>query len=392
MSVRTGLEVAITEKRSLLEGRRLGLLMNQASVNCEFRYSCDVLNAEFPHQLVSLFSPQHGFWGEQQANMIESDHSVYEPLGLPVFSLYSKTRRPSEESLRNIDTLVIDLQDVGTRVYTFIWTVKECLSACAELGKHVVILDRPNLIGGLVVEGPLIRPGFESFVGGGAIPMRHGLTIGELAVLLNAESSEPCQLDVITMDGWRRSMPWEATGLPWISPSPNMPSPQTACVYPGQVLLEGTNVSEGRGTTLPFRLFGAPWIEAERVLLELGGSDVFPGLTLQPYRFRPTFDKYEGEVCHGFQIHVVQPEMVRSFRMTIEILNVLADLYPGQFQWLEPPYEYEFEKPPIDILYGSDLLRRLLAQDGKLDSCELGLACELDAAEWWSRTPLLYAK
>ncbi|MFO0977649.1 MAG: DUF1343 domain-containing protein [Planctomycetaceae bacterium] len=394
MSIRTGLEVAVTEQRSLLEGQRLGLLMNQASVDRRFRYSCDVLNEEFPGQLVALFSPQHGFWGEQQANMIESDHSRYEPLGLPVFSLYSDTRRPTEESLRNIDTLVIDLQDVGTRVYTFIWTVKECLIACAQLGKRVVILDRPNPVGGTVTEGPMIQPGYESFVGGAAVPMRHGLTIGEMARLLNAESESPCRLDVITMEGWEREMEWPQTGLPWVPPSPNMPTAATAAVYPGQVLLEGTNVSEGRGTTLPFRLFGAPWIEPDAVLSRLGDAPRNCGVILQPYRFRPTFDKFRGEACSGFQIHTAEPQRVRSFRLTIEILNALCDLYPKRFEWLAPPYEYEFVRPPIDILYGSDLLRRLLAQDGPLDSCELGLACALDSTAWWSRVRphLCYAK
>lgn len=385
MNVRTGLEVVASNQRHVLEGQRFALLMNQASVSRDFRYSCDVLNDEFPGQLVALFSPQHGFWGEQQANMIESDHSVYEPLGLPVFSLYSRTRRPTEESLSNADTLVIDLQDVGTRVYTFIWTVKECLSACAQLGKRVVILDRPNPVGGKIAEGPLIQPGYESFVGGAAVPMRHGLTIGEMALLLNAESERPCRLEVVTMEGWHRDMLWPRTGLPWIPPSPNMPSPETAAVYPGQVLLEGTNISEGRGTTLPFRLFGAPWIEPDAVLSRLGNAPRDCGVLLQPYRFRPTFDKYRGDVCSGFQIQIIDPQRVRSFRLTVEILNVLADLYADHFQWLEPPYEYEYVKPPIDILYGSDLLRRLLAQDGPLDSCELGLACELDSTAWRAR-------
>lgn len=223
--------------------------MNQASVNHDFRYACDLLDQRFPGQLRVLLSPQHGFWGEQQANMVESAHTQYAPLNLPVFSLYAESRRPTDIMLTDIDCLVIDLQDVGTRVYTFIWTMLECLRGCAQNNVRVVVLDRPNPLGGEVVEGPVLDNSFRSFVGGSEIPLRHGLTIGELAQLLNTEEHIDAELTVVPMSGWDRSMLFPQTGLSWVPPSPNMPRWQTALLYPGQVLLEGTSLSEGRGTT-----------------------------------------------------------------------------------------------------------------------------------------------
>src|SRR5262245_40660378 len=231
--VQTGLERCLAEPPKTLRRRRFGLLMNQASVDHRLRYACDLLAEKFPGQLIALFSPQHGLWGEEQANMIESPHGRYQPLDLPVHSLYSDTRRPTAEMLHGLDCLVIDLQDVGTRVYTFVWTVQQCLIACAAAGIPVVVLDRPNPIGGQIAESPLLETGFESFVGGASIPLRHGLTIGEMALLLNAEQRIGAALEVVPMAGWRRDMFFERTALPWVWPSPNMPHVSTALVYPG---------------------------------------------------------------------------------------------------------------------------------------------------------------
>ncbi|MEO1982128.1 MAG: DUF1343 domain-containing protein, partial [Fuerstiella sp.] len=242
--IRTGLDNFLAAPPPAVRGVRLGLLMNQASVNHEFRYACDLLDEKLPGQLRVLFSPQHGFWGEQQANMIESPDTRYAPLDLPVHSLYAETRRPADSMLADIDCLVIDLQDVGTRVYTFVWTMLECLHACARNHVRVVVLDRPNPLGGAVVEGPMLENSFRSFVGGSEIPLRHGLTIGELAQLLNTEEHIGAELTVVPMSGWDRSMLFPNTGLPWVPPSPNMPRWQTAVLYPGQVLLEGTSLSE----------------------------------------------------------------------------------------------------------------------------------------------------
>ena len=381
---RIGLEAFTETRPSEFCGLRFGLLMNQASVNSQFRYACDLIHATWPGQLKRLFSPQHGFWGEQQANMIESPDALYRPLNLPVHSLYSETRRPSSDMLRDLDVLLIDLQDVGTRVYTFVWTMLECLRACAECDVQIVVLDRPNPLGGIVVEGPIISAGYESFVGNAAIPMRHGLTMGELALFLNAEYSLGARVSVIPMQNWNRAMMWPDTGRTWVLPSPNMPWPSTAFVYPGQVLLEGTNLSEGRGTSRPFELWGAPWLDPDR-LLELLEPLKHPGVRLQSIRFRPTFDKFKGETCGGLAIQVTDARAVRSFRLTLDLLSAVRGLCPAEFQWLDPPYEYETVKPPIDILYGNDTLRRRLQTFEGLTAEDCELLATVDELAWKQR-------
>jgi len=381
-----GLDRCLENPPDILKGgARFGLLMNQASVDGHLRYACDLLATAFPGQLQALFSPQHGLWGEEQANMIESAHSRYEPLGLPVYSLYSETRRPTAEMLRGLDCLVVDLQDVGTRVYTFVWTVQQCLFACAEAGASVVILDRPNLLGGQIVEGPMLDPEFRSFVGGWPIPLRHGLTLGELALLMNHEQQIGAKVEVVRMDGWRREMLWSTTSRPWIWPSPNMPRVETTLLYPGQVLLEGTNLSEGRGTTLPFEVAGAPFVNAHQLLDELQRFD-HPGLTLRPIRFVPTFDKWRGERCGGIALHVIDPQAVRSVATTVSLLDAVRRLYPRDFAWLPPPYEYERDKPPIDILFGSPGLRQRLADAQPLSPGEVGQLTAFDETDWLRRT------
>ncbi|MEI7699815.1 MAG: DUF1343 domain-containing protein [Planctomycetia bacterium] len=382
--IRIGLEVLSEGIPAVLQNRRLGLLMNQASVDWQLRYSCDVVAAACPGQLMRLFSPQHGFWGEQQANMIESRDQWYEPLDLPVHSLYSATRRPTSEQLCDIDVLLIDLQDVGTRVYTFIWTVVECLRACAEAGVAVVILDRPNPLGGLVSEGPCIRAGYESFVGGAAIPMRHGLTMAELATLLNQELGLGALLTVLPMRGWRRSMHWPDLDRHWVPQSPNMPRWETAIVYPGQVLLEGTTLSEGRGTTRPFEFCGAPGIVPERLVAALAGGNA-EGLILQPVRFRPTFDKWMHETCGGISLHIQKPAVVRSFRFTVALLAAVRQLNPDVLQFTGPPYEYEYVRPPIDILFGSSELRAAFCQPEPLAGELVDELCRHDRNEWACR-------
>lgn len=384
-AVRTGLERCLDGPPAVLVGVRFGLLMNQASVDGRLRYSCDLLARRFPGQLVAIFSPQHGLWGEQQANMIESPHGRYEPLGVPVYSLYSETRWPTAEMLRGLDCLVIDLQDVGTRVYTFAWTVLECLRACAEAGLPVVVLDRPNPIGGVVVEGPVLAREYRSFVGGAEIPLRHGLTLGELARLLNDEQRIGARLEVVPMDGWRRDMLFSETGLAWVLPSPNMPRPETTLLYAGQVLLEGTNLSEGRGTTLPFEVVGAPYIDGKALAQELERFE-HPGVALRPIRFVPTFDKWRGESCGGIAVHIANARLVRSVPLTVSILAAVKRLWPGQFEWLPPPYEYEREKMPIDILFGSSRLRQQLERGPDLSINDIAALVAVDDEEWLART------
>src|SRR5437868_4219862 len=380
----TGLERCLADPPPSLRGARFGLLMNQGSVDRSFRYACDLLAAKFPGQLTAIFSPQHGLWCEEQANMIESGHSRYEPLDLPIYSLYSETRQPTPEMLRGLDCLVIDLQDVGTRVYTFAWTIQNCLKACAAAKLSVLILDRPNPLGGQIAEGPLLEPGYESFVGGASIPLRHGLTLGELARLMNVEQSIGAALDIVPMAGWRREMFFEQTGRAWVPPSPNMPRPKTALLYPGQVLLEGTNLSEGRGTTTPFEVVGAPFIDPYALAKELGHYQL-AGLAIRPTRFVPTFDKWQGQSCGGIALHVVDPAAVRSVSATLAILAVIRSLWPNEFAWLPPPYEYEREKMPIDILFGSSRLREALLSESALSDATIKELARLDEVAWWQR-------
>jgi uncharacterized protein YbbC (DUF1343 family) len=382
-SVRIGLEVLLDDPLPLLKGARYGLLMNQASVDSGVRYTCDVLAERFPGQLAALFSPQHGLWCEEQDNMIETGHSLYGPLGIPIHSLYSETRRPSAEMLQGLDCLVVDLQDVGTRVYTFIWTVLHCLEACADARIPVVVLDRPNPLGGEICEGPFLEQGFESFIGLAAIPMRHALTIGEMALLTNEMLGIGAEVHVVSMQGWSREMYFPETGCPWVAPSPNMPRMETAVVYPGQVLVEGTTLSEGRGTTAPFELVGAPYIEPDRLAKALADYPT-PGLMIRPVRFLPTFNKWADVSCGGIALHYTDPAAVRSYATTIALFACLRSLYPDQFTWLQPPYEYEETLMPIDILSGSSQLRETLDSGGTSPTDVAGLA-EMDAEKWQER-------
>jgi uncharacterized protein YbbC (DUF1343 family) len=381
-SVRIGLERCLDEPPPPLRGARFGLLMNQASLNHECHYACDLVAQRFPGQLAALFTPQHGLWCEQQANMIETGHGWYEPLQLPIHSLYSESRRPTAEMLRGLECLVVDLQDVGTRVYTFAWTLLECMRACAEAKIPLVVLDRPNPLGGTVAEGPLLLPEFKSFVGGACIPLRHGLTLGELAQLFVAEGECTVDLTVVAMDGWRRDMLFSETGRIWVPTSPNMQQLETTLLYPGQVMLEGTNLSEGRGTTTPFEVVGAPFIDPHALARELT-AHAHPGIAIRPIRFVPTFDKWAGQSCGGIGISILEPTEVRSVQFTVDLFATVSRLYSEEFQWLPPPYEYEYVKPPIDILYGSSQLRTLLSTQPTHEAVQA--LAEWDSPSWSKR-------
>lgn len=372
-----GLERLITDQSALLTGQRFAIVMNRASVEARMRLACDVLAERFPGQLVSILSPQHGLWCEQQANMVETAHGWHRGLGIPVHSLYSDTRRPTEAMLADIDCLVIDLQDVGTRVYTFVWTMLYCLYECAARGVRVIVLDRPNPIGGGVVEGPLLDLSCRSFVGEAAIPMRHGLTPGELAHLFNRTHRIGADLTVVPMTGWSRSMWFEQTGRVWVPTSPNMPTVETAAVYPGQVLLEGVNLSEGRGTTTPFEVVGAPFIDPESLYAALSAMEL-AGVAFLPLRFTPSFDKWAGQSCGGVSIHVTDRAAFRSYELTVRLLDWCRRQYPGDFRFNPPPYEYEHRLAPIDIISGGSILRETI--DGGRD---LLTAYDVDAVAWW---------
>lgn len=393
MKVRSGLEVFLDAHTRAVDGLRVGLLCNQASVSSRLESAVDLFAQRFGSRLSALFTPQHGLWGEEQANMIETGHATHARLGIPVYSLYSETRQPTPAMLDQIDCLVVDLQDVGTRVYTFIWTLLACMEACAQAGKRVVVLDRPNPLGGRVCEGPMLVDGLQSFVGNSRIPLRHGLTICELALLFRDRHTPSLELECIAMDGWSRDQYFSASGLPWVWPSPNMQRFETAVVYPGQVLLEGTNLSEGRGTTLPFEVLGAPYINDPHRLCETLDGYRLAGVALRPLRFRPVFDKWQGESCGGLQIHVIDAALVRSVALTLAVLHVVRQQAAEQFAWLPPPYEYEYHKLPIDILLGDPAVRTAL-EAGKLQDAaaiEQCLQPGLDAWQADSRRFWLYS-
>ena len=364
-----GLEVFLNKPPRELLNKRWGLLSNQASINRYGYYSKDLLRGKFEKHLACLFSPQHGFWGTEQDNMVETPDGRDSATGLPIFSLYSHTRRPTAAMLAGIDLLLVDLQDVGTRVYTFITTLAYVLQEAKKYEKAVVVLDRPNPLGGETVEGNVLQTGLTSFVGAWKLPMRHGLTMGELAGLFNQVLGIGADLSVVAMTGWTRDRFFDQTARFWVPPSPNMPSLDTALVYPGQVLWEGTNISEGRGTTRPFEYFGAPFIEPSRVKKHLKEFPI-PGVNLLEAAFRPTFQKWQGEVCRGFFLQVYDRRVFQPYRTTLILLQAIRDLYPHDFKWKEPPYEYETERMPIDLLIGDQSLRQALESGTEIDRLE----------------------
>jgi uncharacterized protein YbbC (DUF1343 family) len=344
-----------------LDGRRVGIVCNPASVDGELRHLVDRVAAHPRAHLAAVFGPQHGFRSDVQENMIETGHSRDEARRVPIYSLYSETRQPTADMLRDLDVLVIDLQDVGTRIYTYIYTMANCLMAARQHGVAVIVCDRPNPIGGVRVEGPILVPGFESFVGQYPIPMRHGMTIGEVASLFNDHFGIGADLRVVPMTGWRREMYADETGLPWVLPSPNIPTVDTAVVYPGTVLFEGTNVSEGRGTTKPFELVGAPWVVSESFSDAMNRLEL-PGVRFRPAVFEPTFHKHAGVGCGGCQIHVRDRARFPAAETGVALMSAFRAADPERFRWRDPPYEYEDRKQPIDILAGSSELREQIEQ------------------------------
>ena len=373
-----GVEQLRNNPPSWLQEARIGLLINQVSVDSASRQTKNIVAELAGRNLKALFSPQHGIKGEAQANMVETEDEVDPDLKIPIYSLYSsQTRTPTEEMLARIDCLLIDLQDVGTRVYTFVTTMGLCLEAAAHYKKKVIVLDRPNPINGAQVEGNLLKEGLRSFVGYHPLPMRHAMTMGELARLFNVERDIGADLEVCTMQGYRREYLFSQTGLPWIPPSPNMPVPDTALVYPGQVLLEGTNLSEGRGTIKPFECLGAPYIDSRSLKRQLEKRKL-PGVRFQEISFTPQFDKWEGESCNGLQLLVTNPESYKPYYTTLAIIQEVMALWPQEFSWLPPPYEYELEQLPIDIITGDETIRKGLEQGRDLDEMEAGWQEDLE--------------
>ncbi len=360
-----------------LRGRRAGLVSNPASVDGRLQHIVDALLAAPGVTVGAIFGPQHGFRSDVQDNMVETPHADDPLRRVPVYSLYSETREPTAEMLKGLDVLVIDLQDIGARIYTYIYTMANCLRACARHGVDVIVCDRPNPIGGRDVEGPMLVAGYESFVGQFPVPMRHGMTIGELARLFNEHFAIGARLEVVLMEGWTREIYGDATGVPWVMPSPNIPTLDSAIVYPGTVLFEGTMASEGRGTTRPFELIGAPWVMAERFADAMNGRGL-PGVHFRPAVFEPTFQKHAKASCGGCQIHVLDRRAFLPVLTGVTLIEQVRAADPSAFAWRPPPYEYEPDKEPIDILSGSPALRTAI---------DAGVRAE-DLAREWARDNL----
>ena len=380
MTVESGLDVLCTDRLSLLRGRRVGVLCHPASIASDLTHAVDRL-IEAGVRPSRLYGPEHGVRGEAQ-DMIGVDDDHDRRTGIPVVSLYGETFEslaPSAADLAGIDVLVVDLQDVGSRYYTYIWTMVLAMEAAFRAGVAVIVLDRPNPLGGLAIEGGTVGQGYESFVGLGAVPVRHGLTIGEVARLRlpgmpwgGARFARPIEgdLTVVPMRGWRRAMNFVEAGLPWVMPSPNMPTPATALVYPGQCLFEATNLSEGRGTTRPFEIVGAPFLDGYdwvAALTEMSRKELpLPGVRFRPLSFRPTFHKFAGRSCGGVQLHVTDRAAFRPYATGIALIATAHRLAPVEFRWRTEPYEFVADPPAIDLLTGGGEVRRTVDANGSL--------------------------
>lgn len=356
----TGLESVLNEFPAKLKGKRIGILCHASSVTREFIHISDIFYRKKDCKLAALFGPQHGIHGQTQDNMIEWQTQIHPVFGIPLYSLYGKYRKPTPEMLAGIDVLLIDMQDVGARLYTYIWTVKLCMEACTEAGIPVWLLDRPNPISRLSSDGPVLKKEYFTFVGGALIPLCHRMTIGEMALWIKENYYQDCDLNVVRMKNWRRSSLFSDTGLPWIIPSPNIPTVQTALVYPGTVLIEALNLSEGRGTTIPFELFGAPFIDQESLKKNLDNRHI-DGCAFRTHDFIPTFHKFYGELCHGLQIHITDIDSFKPVSVAFEIFNAIIETTePDSLKFNLPPYEYEYKLMPFDILSGDSGMRESL--------------------------------
>ncbi|MDG4595701.1 MAG: DUF1343 domain-containing protein [Candidatus Contendobacter sp.] len=389
--VQTGLETLINDFPEKIRGARIGVVCHPASVDAELRHALDLLQAAGA-RILAIFGPEHGARGAAQDMEDVEDLPLDPRLGVPVHSLYGATfdsLTPRREQLEGLDALVIDLQDVGARYYTFVWTMALCMEAAGKAGVRVLVCDRPNPIDGVTTEGNLIKPGFESFVGLHPLPNRHGLTPGEIARYVQLRRGVRCKLDVLPMRGWRREMVFEDTGLPWVYPSPNMPTVDTALVYPGMCLVEATELSEGRGTCRPFEVAGAPGIDPEALAAELSRKNL-TGCLFRPLYFRPQFQKRAGKTCGGVQIHVTDHREFYSYTVGVAFLQSVKRVAPDAFAWRAKPYEFVADIPAIDLLAGDDRLRLALEADADLTELANQWAQERIAFEEMRREAFLY--
>jgi uncharacterized protein YbbC (DUF1343 family) len=357
----TGLEALLNKFPPALKGKRIGILCHAPSITRDFDHITEVFYRRSDCRLSAVFGPQHGIHGQTQDNMIEwqsERHPVYD---IPVFSLYGEHRKPSAQMLDEIDVLLVDLQDVGTRIYTYVWTLKLCMEACSEAGIPVWVLDRPNPAASLSFDGPLLKREYFTFVGGAEIPLCHRMTIGEIALWMKEKYYPETFLNIVWMENWKRTMLYGETGLPWVLPSPNMPSAETTLVYPGTVLIEALNISEGRGTTLPFELFGAPFINPGKLKNHLDSRNV-GGCAFRVHNFIPTFHKFAGELCKGLQLHITDLHQFKPVEAALEIFDAVILTSPsGSLTFNPPPYEYENCLMPFDILSGDSGMRICLS-------------------------------
>lgn len=377
-----GLEVLMGPKRALLAGKRLGLITNATGVTRGLENAVDLMAAATDFKLVALFGPEHGVRGDAQAGAAVADQ-LDARTGLPVYSLYGATRKPTPAMLAGLDALVFDIQDIGARFYTYPWTLALVMEAAREAGISVIVADRPNPIGGTEVEGPVLDPALASFVGAYPIPIRHGMTMGELALMMNTEYGIGCDLTVVTCAKWRRGKDFSQTGLPWVPPSPNMPTLDTAFLYPGTCLIEGTNLSEGRGTTKPFELIGAPFIDGATLADQLNQRNL-AGVRFRPAHFTPTFSKFEGQRCAGIQVHITDRSRLAPVETGIAILREVARLHGQDFSFLpgNPPF--------FDRLAGVSWLRGAIGAGDSLENLKVRWRQQLDAFKRKRLDYLLY--
>lgn len=361
----TGLQTIIGNLPSSIRGKRVGVLCHAPSITPDFRHITEHFARRSDCRLSAVFGPQHGLHGQTQDNMIEWQSIIHPVYKVPLFSLYGEHRKPTDEMLSQIDVLLVDLQDVGARLYTYIWTVKLCMEACTEKGIKVMVLDRPNPVGRLPFDGPVLQEEYFTFVGGACIPLCHRMTIGEMALWLREKYFPKCDLEVVWMKNWVRFSMYSETGLPWVLPSPNMPTEKSATVYPGTVLIEALNISEGRGTTIPFELFGSPDIDAEKLKKELISRNI-PGCAFRVHNFIPAFHKFNGEYCNGLQIHVTDTDKYKPVETALEIFDAIMKTSPGALSFKNPPYEYEYRLMPFDILAGDSGMRETLIRRGNI--------------------------
>ncbi len=387
--VKLGLEKLLEDNLALVRGARVGLICNQASVNHGLRHAADVLHEHPEVELTALFGPQHGIRGDVQDNMIETEHTVDRETGLPIHSLYSETREPTEAMLKDVDVIIVDMQDVGCRIYTFAYTMANSMIAARKFGKNVIVCDRPNPINGKHVAGNVLEAQQASFVGQYAIPTRHAMTMGELARLFNEHFALNCELEVIAMEGWERDLWQDQTDAPWVMPSPNMPTVDSASIFPGTVHFEGTQLSEGRGTTRPFELVGAPYINPEEYACKLNALGL-AGAFFRSCIFRPTFQKHAGISCRGVQIHVTDRETFEPVITGIAMVKIAHDLYPADFRWKEPPYEYVYDRNPFDVIAGTSSIREGIESGSSLETIQSGWHGEREAFKKVRENYLLY--